>query len=341
MATDWAALYPSYKNPNNPNTFNPFGSNVRNDWSLWPVQAEPGSLPSRTTTPLATGSLPGVATPAAATAASSGTGLGGWADIIKSGVLLSGALLAPDGMDAAGPTREAQAAARQLGRTGAETSQAGADTLRPLLHYLAAINSGDPTAIMEATAPERRKVLDQYDTARQASQFSPPGGGTASAMVGLATKEASDLSMVGAKARADAAQLAGQIGTQLTQTGAGTEAAAANQLTNLLNPIIRQKEGDDKSTFETFANLAQMFWSIAKKIPVVAKKIPFPGGGKGNGAPSGGGAYYDEATGRMVFPGDPGYGGSASGSGGYYNANDPYGVPPTGLWPVSGDPNRE
>lgn len=181
-----------------------------------------------------------------------------WGQIAGAGIGLAGSLLAPDATDVGGPTREAQDAARKLGANASDVLKQGSATISPVLHYLAALNSGDPSAILQATMPERRRVLDQYDTAKQAIRFDPRGGGTSSAMVEANAREASDLAMLGSKARTDSLKMSADLGEALTSQGLQGENAAAGHMANLLGPIMRQQENDQKSTFETFASIAAL-----------------------------------------------------------------------------------
>jgi len=181
-----------------------------------------------------------------------------WGKIIGTGVSLAGSLLAPDSTDIKGPIKEAQAASRTLGTNAASILGQGSTALGPVLHYLAALQSGDPSAVLQATMPERRRVLDQYDTAKQATAFAPRGGGTSSAMVDLGAREASDLSLLGSKAQTDALKMGADLGTNLVGAGLQGENAAASHMTQLLQPIAQQKAQDDKNTWETFANIAML-----------------------------------------------------------------------------------
>lgn len=107
------------------------------------------------------------------------------------------------------------------------------DLFASVLPYLKAVAGGDRQAILGATMPERKRVIDQYSSARKAiAEFSPRSGGQAASMIGLNNNEASDLSMVGANAHTagidSAANLAGSL-----QGQAQTAENSANQ--NILN----------------------------------------------------------------------------------------------------------
>ena len=240
MATDYSALFGTTKPRNNPLDFSRAGGGSR----MGPA-----------------GSGIGDVGPVDQPGWSSG-GLGGggydWGKVIGGVAPLALSFLAPDGIDMAGPTKEAQDAARTLGKTGATQAGQGAEALGPVLHYLAAMTSGDPQALLAATMPERRRVMDQYDTARQASQFAPRGGGTSSALVNLNSREASDLAMIGGKGRSDAMKASADIGTALSTSGAQAQSASASHLTQLLDPLLKQQASDQESVFNTFASIAGM-----------------------------------------------------------------------------------
>lgn len=168
-------------------------------------------------------------------------------------------LFAPkDTSNVPGAIGDATAAAKKLGLSGAQTSAQGSEALAPVLHYLAAVTSGDPQALLQATMPARRRVIDQYDTARQAAQFSPRGGGTSSAVVNANTREAGDLAAIGGEAQTKGMETAAQLGSALTGQGQNAQSASVSHLTNLLGPLIRNKEQDQQSVFSTFSSIASL-----------------------------------------------------------------------------------
>ncbi len=116
-----------------------------------------------------------------------------------------------------------------LGAQGLQTSSTGNAALAPVLQYLRAVVGGDPTALNEATQPEQKRVIDQYDTAKKALAFLPRGGGQASAVLNLEGKKASDLSNVVASARAAGVKDLGSLGEMLLNTGNQQQAQGANE----------------------------------------------------------------------------------------------------------------
>lgn len=173
-------------------------------------------------------------------------------------------LFAPkDTANVPGAIGNATAAATQLGASGAATTAEGNAALAPVLNYLAAVTSGDPSALLAATMSERRRVIDQYDTARQAAQFSPRGGGTSSAVVNANTREAGDLASIGANARAEGIKTAAQLGTTLTGQGQNAQSASVSHLTQLLGPLMANKQNDQQSIFSTFSSIASLIGLFA------------------------------------------------------------------------------
>lgn len=119
----------------------------------------------------------------------------------------------------------------------------GMDLFGPASDYLKKLLSGNRQDILQATAPERARVIDQYATAKKAlATFTPRGGGQAAAAADLQAKEASDLSQIGAQARSGAVGTALTTGTQLTGQGISASGAAANDYAAILSDIERQNE---------------------------------------------------------------------------------------------------
>lgn len=220
-----------------------------------------GRLPSTQTTSTIGGIQPGLPSWSSAGGKPgdvAGGGIDGkkWGQAGVAGAGLLASVLAPPGIDVKGPIKEAQTSARNLGTTSDALTAQGSQALGPVLHYLAALQSGDPSAILQATMPERRRVIDQYDTAKQATQFAPRGGGTSAALMGLETSKAKDLGEIGGKARTDAFKAAQDLGTTLTQQGLSGKSASSSTLANLIQPIMRASEQDQSQVFSTFSNLA-------------------------------------------------------------------------------------
>lgn len=128
----------------------------------------------------------------------------------------------------------------------------GLDLLGPASDYLKAILSGDRTAVMQATAPERRRVIDQYSAAKKAiAEFTPRGGGQAGSMNALQAQEAGDLSTIGSGARTKAIDTATGTGTQLEGLGLSAKALASGDLGQILQALTA-KEGQNAQSAAAF-----------------------------------------------------------------------------------------
>lgn len=112
--------------------------------------------------------------------------------------------------------------------------QNGADLFAQIMPYLKAVSGGDRQAILGATMPERKRVIDQYATARKAiAEFSPRSGGTAASMNELQGNEASDLSMIGANARTQGVAQAGSLAQTLASLGLSERGQAMSGLNSI------------------------------------------------------------------------------------------------------------
>jgi hypothetical protein len=204
------------------------------------------------------------------TGGSSGSGMFGgggsssanWGQLAGAGAGLIASAFAPTIPDIRGDAKGVQQAAKDLGTQGKQLTDTGQAALAPVLKYFSALLSGNPADIMAATAPDRARVIDQYDAARKtAAQFAPRGGGQASGNLSLKAREASDLAMQPAAARANAANAMGAIGQNLTQAGMTAEEQAINQLSQVLGPLLRQEGMDQQSqssTWESLGSFAMM-----------------------------------------------------------------------------------
>lgn len=142
-------------------------------------------------------------------------------------------------------TSALQKSATGLQKQGSELSGMGSDAMAPVLDYFKKLISGDPSALLEATKPERGRVIDQYDAARNAiTNFGPRGGGSTSAMATSRISEANELSDITSGARSDAATSLAQIGPILTGLGLSAEQLASADLNSLINTILT-REGFD------------------------------------------------------------------------------------------------
>lgn len=117
------------------------------------------------------------------------------------------------------------------------------DILGPVNDYLKAVLGGDPSALMEATKPERRRVIDQYAAAKKAiAEFTPRGGGQATAMNNLAGNQAADLAGITANAKNQGIQAATGLGTNYAAIGAQQQGMAQNALGQALSGSASQDQ---------------------------------------------------------------------------------------------------
>jgi len=111
--------------------------------------------------------------------------------------------------------------------------------------YFSDLLGSDPAALMEATKAERGKVIDQYDTARQAiTEFGPKGGGTTSALAQSRIAQANQLSDLMATGRREAAQGIADIGQVIAGVGLTQEQIASADLNSVLDAALT-REGHD------------------------------------------------------------------------------------------------
>lgn len=182
-----------------------------------------------------------------------------WGGVIGAAAPIVASLFAGDRGSIAPQIGEVQKNARDIGAQGRQLFAQGQDTLHPALEYFKGILSDNPGEVMAATAPERRRVIDQYDTARRsAGQFTPRGGGQASASMESRAQQASDLATIGGDARRQAANATAAIGTSQQDAGLSAEEQSQAQLAQMLGPLFQQQQSDSQSTLGTIAGLASL-----------------------------------------------------------------------------------
>jgi hypothetical protein len=136
-----------------------------------------------------------------------------------------------------------QTSAGGLRETGQQFQSLGLEAAQPAIQYLRGLLSGSPAALQEATAPERGRVIDQYDTARRAMiEQGPRGGGTTSALATSRLREAGDLATLPALLRRDAAGMAGQMGTAFGELGLSADRLASANLDSVIRAVLGQEE---------------------------------------------------------------------------------------------------
>jgi hypothetical protein len=134
--------------------------------------------------------------------------------------------------------------AKMSGEAGNLSGQ-GTEALAPVMDYFKKLLSGDPNMMMEATRPERGRVIDQYDTARKAvTSFAPRGGGQTSAVAGSFVQEAQQLGDVTSSARKEAVGQAGQLGATLKGLGLSADDLATKDLNSIISAVMGNKQLD-------------------------------------------------------------------------------------------------
>lgn len=141
----------------------------------------------------------------------------------------------------------------------AQVEGEGSALMAPVSKYLGDITKGDRQSIMQATMPERRRVIDQYDTAKRAiSEFAPRGGGLAGTMAQVNAQEASDLSTIGAQARKEGMGQAADLGMAIRNLAIPREQLASMNLNQLIDALTHQ---DDQS-HETMMGLGESLGTV-------------------------------------------------------------------------------
>jgi hypothetical protein len=168
----------------------------------------------------------------------SGSDLAGW-----------GKIAAPFVTAAFGPGNPYKGDVENIGKQaltfGAADKAAGTNALAPVLKYLTALVSGDPSSVMEATAPQRARIIDQYDTARKALAQQPRGGGQASAALKLEQGKASDLATTTSAARSEGVKSLAAVGTNLVQTGAYEQETGLQAALRAFQGLSQQKDASN------------------------------------------------------------------------------------------------
>lgn len=135
-----------------------------------------------------------------------------------------------------------QESSKGLRKQGQEFGQTGSEALGPVLEHFKNLLSGDPQALLNATKAQRGRVIDQYDSARQAiTNFGPRGGGTTSALAASRFSEANALSDITSQAQEGAAGALAQLGPQLAGLGLSAQQLASADLESVIRAIFAQK----------------------------------------------------------------------------------------------------
>lgn len=193
-----------------------------------------------------------------------GAGVGGIAGLLKSDPKKKAEEEAKKAAAAGMPTdadmmKLLQEHSAKMGGEAGNLSGQGEETLQPVMDYFEKLLSGDPNAMMEATRPERGRVIDQYDTARRAvSTFAPRGGGATSAVAGSFLQEAQQLGDVTSTARKEAIGQASQLGATLKGLGLSAEDLASRDLNSVISAVFANKNLDLTKRGQNMAMYGQL-----------------------------------------------------------------------------------
>src|SRR5262245_40065217 len=186
-----------------------------------------------------------------------------WGAGLSAGAAALPLLFGGGGDDLSRALAKLQDTATKANQVGIDATTQGSDMFRAVIPYVKAMAGGDQAALNVATMPERKRVIDQYDTARRSiAQFTPRGGGQATAMSNLYGQEASDLSGLFANARQQGVSQATDIGHVLSSLGLSAEGMSAQ--TQAAIAQILQKQQEQKAS--GWAGFAQAIGEIIGTI---------------------------------------------------------------------------
>lgn len=135
--------------------------------------------------------------------------------------------------------------AGKLQKTGTDFTAEGQDALGPAVKYLKGLLSDNGGDVMDATRGQRRRVIDQFDTARQATEkFGPRGGGMTSALAGSRFDQAESLADITSSARRDALSIAASLGPQLAGLGLTAQQLASADLDSVIRSLFSRESLD-------------------------------------------------------------------------------------------------
>jgi hypothetical protein len=138
----------------------------------------------------------------------------------------------------------------QRARADALGMQGDAAIAPVMQHYKDILN--DPQANMAATRGQRGRVIDQFDSARQAaSRFGARGGGTNAAIADSYFAQASSLNDIASNAQNDAAAQLGQLGTTMTGLGLSADQLASADISTVIQAVLGQQSIDQQGKAAT------------------------------------------------------------------------------------------
>lgn len=169
----------------------------------------------------------------------------------------------------------------------------GSSALDPVLNYYKSLTGGNASAINAATAPQRQRVIDQYDTARKnIATFSPRGGGTNSALAGSQFNQADQLTDITTAAQTDAEKELSGIGTTEQQIGVSEANSANSDLNSVIQAVLGQGEQGIQTRGQNLTAAANSSSALGKLLGTYLTQNK-TGGAGGSGA-TGGGMSFDD-----------------------------------------------
>lgn len=190
-----------------------------------------------------------------------GTGVD-WKSALNAGAGFGLSLFAPKSRNITSEVDQIEKDASSLSTAGKSIAGTGVAGVAPALRYLTSVASGNEGDIMAATAPERSRVLDQYDTARRALTTLPRGGGQASAASAINADQAKTMSTLYQSARTSGVKDLATLSQNLMTTGLGAEEAGTQALTATLQPLLSQEKMDQDSTSNLFKGLGSFISAL-------------------------------------------------------------------------------
>lgn len=130
--------------------------------------------------------------------------------------------------------KELQALSEGIGTQGKKTAAQGSEALSSVLKYFKDLAGGDQAAVLEATAPERGRIIDQYDTAKKSVQTLPRGGGQATGILNLEQGKARDIANLSLGAREKGTTGLTQVGSTLLSAGTQQQAVGLSGMEGAL-----------------------------------------------------------------------------------------------------------
>ncbi len=185
-----------------------------------------------------------------------GTGIGAGVGAIYGGLrgLFSGGDDDEDAAKAASDLDPLRDSATALRQKGALLGGQGQQALAPTLAYYQSLIGQDPAALMQATAPERGRVIDQYDSARRAAaEFGPRGGATNAAIANSHFQQAQQLGDITSMAKRDATSQLAALGATMTGLGLSADQLASMDLNAVIQAVLGQDYLDIQKRGQTMA----------------------------------------------------------------------------------------